>query len=178
MDETARGSLLALGFLVVLAGCSAGPLGTPTPQEEPAPVKLVNNATITETFEVAVVDEGKNLTVTREDGDTFNSTVGPGSSTHVTTSDNKFVRISFPDSARVLDSYTLDPGKTQTLTVDPIAPNQAIVVLVYDEPEETYRAIKSLSCGGSITGYKVVTQAGGDEDWTPGVHGCKPDFPL
>ncbi|WP_435333622.1 hypothetical protein [Haloarchaeobius sp. TZWWS8] len=164
--------------LVVLAGCSSYPLGDPPNQEEPAPVKLVNNATITETFEVAVVDVATNLTVTREDGDKFNSTVRPGSSTIITTSNNKFVNIKFPNSARVIGQYTLEPGENTTLSIDKVAPNQAIVVLVYDEPEEQYRAIKSLSCGGAITGYKIVTKAGGDDDWTPGVHGCKPGFPL
>lgn len=178
MDETAWSCLLVLGVLVVLAGCSAGPLGTPTPQEEPAPVKVVNNATITETFTLAVVDVGANLTVTRRWGETYKLRISPGSTTTITSTDNKNIKVDFPESAKIHGKYTLRPGESKHTSVGEVAPNEAIVILVYDKPEQSYRAIKSLSCGGAIVGYKVVTKAGGPDDWTPGVHQCKPDFPL
>lgn len=167
-----------LAALVLLAGCSAGPLGTPTPQEEPAPVMLVNNATVIQTFEVGVVDEGNNLTAIRGGTERVEYTVGPGSSTIANPDTKPFTDIRFPDSSRIIGRYTLKPGENTTLSIDKVAPNQAIVVLVYDESEGTYRAIKSLSCGGAIVGYKVVTKAGGPDDWTPSVHECKPDFPI
>lgn len=75
-----------LVFVVVLAGCSGVPFGEPTPQEEPAPVKLVNNATITETFEVAVIPVGENLTLTwannTSDSTTGNISVQEGALTY------------------------------------------------------------------------------------------------
>ena len=153
-----------------LVGCSAGPLGEPTPQEKPAPVKLVNNATITETFEVAVVDVGSNLTVTRGGDESVNYTVDQGSTTIQNPEVNQFTAATFPDSARIHGRYTLEPGESQLLSIENVAPDEAVVVLVYDEPEGTYRAIKSLSCGGAILGYKVSPESGGPDDWTPSVH--------
>lgn len=164
--------ILSLAVLLTLAGCSATPFVDPTPQQKPAPVKLVNNETITETFEVAVVPVGANLTVTRRYGQTFNQTIGQGSSTTITTTDNKDVKVEFPDSARLHGRYTLVPGEQKLLSVEGVAPDEAIVILVYDEPEQAYRAIKSLSCSGPIHGYRVQTRAGGHDDWTPSTHQC------
>ena len=164
---------VGLVLLVGIAGCSGIPVFDPPPQDEPAPVKLVNNASVTERFEVAVVRLGEGVSVTREDGDTFNKTVGEGSSTLITSSENKFVSITFPDSARVHGQYTLEPGESKLLHIGNVAPDQAIVILVYDKPEETYRAVKSLNCGGAaILGYKVSPESGGSEDWTPSAFQC------
>lgn len=165
-------TILSLVLLVIIAGCSAVPFGDPTPQEEPAPVMLVNNATLTETFEVAVMDVGSNLTVTREDGDTFNQTIGQGSSTTYATNKNPDVKIEFPESARVHGEYTLEPDERKQVPVENVAPDQAIVVLVYDDPEETYRAIHTVSCSKAILGIRATSMSGGPEDWTTGAHEC------
>lgn len=163
---------VGLVLLVGLAGCSGIPVFDPPAQDEPAPVKLANNATITERFKVAVIDVGTEFTVTRADGGSFEYRVSEGSHTTVTTSDNKFVKITFPDSARMHGQYTLEPGESKLIQVENVAPDEAIVILVYDDPEGTYRAIKSLNCGGQvILGYKVVTQAEGEDD-TGSIHSC------
>lgn len=164
--------VLALTVLVTLAGCSAIPFGEPTAQQEPAPIMLVNNASLTETFEVAVVDVGSHILATRSNNQTANYTVSQGSSTIVNPDTYPFTRIELPDSARIHGRYTLEPGDRKQLSIENVAPNQAIVVLVYDEPDGTYRAIKTLSCGGAILGYKVSPESGGPEDWTPSVHQC------
>lgn len=166
-----RLTILSLAILLTIAGCSTAPLGESTPQQEPAPVVLENNATLTETFEVAVVDVGTNLTVHRKFGGKFNQTIGQGSSTTKTTTDNKDVKIEFPESARIHGNYTLEPGDRKQLSVENVSPNEAIVILIYDESEGTYRAIKSLSCEGPVLGYKVTTQAEG-EDQTVSSHQC------
>ena len=157
---------------VVMAGCTGMPFGDPTPQEEPAPVKLVNNATLTETFTVGVVDEGANLTIQLDDGRTGNYTVGPGSSTYTSPNSPNITQVNFPDSARIIGRYTLEPGESKLLSIENVAPDQAIVVLVYDEEDGTYRSIKSLSCGQAILGYKISPESGGPEDWTPSAHQC------
>lgn len=174
MTQTPMRALAILGLVLVIfvAGCSAVPFVEPTPQKEPAPVKLVNNATFTERFTVGVVDEGTNLTINLDDGRTTNLTVGPGSSTYTSPNSPNLTRAKFPEPARIHGQYTLELGESKLLSVENVAPNQAIVVLVYDEPEGTYRAIKSLSCGGAIKGYRVRSQSGGPDDWTPSTHQC------
>ena len=166
-----RAHVLGLTLLLVLAGCSGVPFVDPPPQDEPAPVKMVNNATITETFTVAVVPEGDNLTVHRRDGQMHQMSVSPGSGTIYTETENKFIRIEWPESARHHGEYTLEPAEEKLIHVEPVAPDEAIVILIYDDPEESYRAIKSLSCGAAIKGFLVVTQAEG-EDETATRHQC------
>ncbi|MFC7096959.1 hypothetical protein [Halobaculum marinum] len=165
---------LAIGLIVIigLVGCAAVPFGEPTAQKKPAPVMLVNNASQPETFTVGVVEESANLTVHRQDGDIANYAPGPGSTTIYTTSNNKFVKIEFPESATLHGEYTLQPGEEKLINVSGVAPDEAIVVLVYDEEDGTYRAIKSLSCGGAILGYRITSQAGGSDDWTMSTHSC------
>ena len=162
-----------LVFLVVLAGCGSYPFGDPPAQEEPAPVKLVNNASQTETFTVAVVEVGKNLTLTwgnnTSDSTTGNISISSGSLTY---HKGGLYRVRLPDSARIHSEYTLDPGEEKQIEVENLAPDEAIVVLVFDEEDGTYRSIKSLSCDGAIQGYHVTSQKGGSEDWTMSTHGC------
>lgn len=165
-------AICGLVLLVTLAGCSSVPFGGSVPQEEPAPVRLVNNATITGTFEVAVVDLGANVTVTRGDDEPIHYTIHQGSTTIENPETNPFTNAKFPDSARIQGEYTLEPGESKQLSVEKIASYEAIVVLIYDDPEGTYRAIKSLNCGGqAILGYKVETQAEGEDD-TLSIHSC------
>lgn len=156
-----RVSGVGVAIAVILAGCSGVPFVDPPPQDEPAPVKLVNNATQTETFRVAVVEEGATVFAEFRDGRTANYTMGPGSGTIENNPKYPIERIEFPASAQHHGEYTLAPGESKLIEVEPVAPNQAIVVLVYDEEDETYRSIKSLSCGGAILGYRVTTQKGG-----------------
>lgn len=132
---------------------------------------MVNNATITETFTVAVVPVGDNVTVQRRDGTWHNRTVDGGSTTVKTSTQNKMVKMKLPETARVVGEYTLEPGEEKLLHVHPVAPEETIVILIYDEPEESYRAIKSLSCGAVIQGFKVVTLAEGN-DRSRQVHQC------
>ena len=169
-----RGGLIEVGvlFVVVLTGCSSYPLGDPPNQEEPAPVKLVNNASQTETFRVAVVEEGATVYAEFRDGRTANYTMGPGSGTVQNNPEYPIERIEFPASAQHHGEYTLAPGESKLIEVEPVAPDQAIVVLVFDEADGTYRSIKSLSCGGAIQGYQVTSQKGGPEDWTWSRHAC------
>jgi hypothetical protein len=168
-----RWHAVGLFALVALGGCSAVPFGEPTPQEKPAPVMLVNNASQPETFTVGVIEEDANLTIRRQSGDVYNYSPMRGSSTYVTSSENKFVDIEFPETARINGEHRLQAGERERLNVTGITPYQALVVVVYDEEDGTYRSIKSLNCGGgAITGYRVTTQAGGSEDWTMSTHGC------
>lgn len=166
-----RWGIVGLVLLVGLAGCSAVPLGEPSPQEKPAPVMLVNNETQTETFTVSVVKENHNLTIHRKNGDVFNLTVHGGSTTGKA-SVNKFVKIEFPESAQMHGEHRLQPGEKKQIDVEGVAPDEAIVVLVYDEEDGTYRSIKTLSCSGAIQGYRVTSQKGGSDDWTMSTHQC------
>lgn len=167
-------TVICVLFSIILAGC-VGPFGMPTAQEEPAPVKLENNATITETFTVAIVNLGSNLTVTRENNEQGSYTINEGSLTVKNPDTNEFTKVQFPASAFIHGNYTLGPGENKTISVENITPDKAIVILVYDDPEQSYRAIKSLSCRGPILGYEVVTQAEG-EDQTVSIHECGTNF--
>lgn len=172
MHRTALGSGLLVS-VVVLAGCSGVPFVDPPPQDEPAPVKLVNNATQTQTFEVAVIEVGKNLTLTwgnnTSDSSTGNIPVPPGSRTY---HKGGLYQVGLPDSARIHGKDTLAPGESKQIEIENISPDKAIVILVFDEEDETYRSIKSLSCSSAILGYRVTTQKGGSEDWTMSTHQC------
>lgn len=163
---------LSLIVFITIAGCSAVPFVEPTAQKEPVPVVIENNATLTETFEVAVVDVGANLTVYRGDGKVYNETIGQGAKTITTTSESTIRKIEFPDSARTHGQYTLEPGERKQLSVENVAPDTAIVILIFDEPEGTYRAIHTVSCGGPLLGVKATSRSGGTDDWTTGTHEC------
>jgi predicted component of type VI protein secretion system len=165
-------TILGLALLVTIAGCSSVSFGDPTPQKEPAPVMLVNNATQTETFMVGVVGVGDNLTVQDGNGDSFNYTINQGSSTYTTSDASTLTRIDFPESTKRHGEYTLLPGEKKQIDIEGVAPDEAIVVLVYDEEDATYRSIKTLSCGGAIQGYRVTSQKGGPDDWTMSTHQC------
>ncbi|WP_143085803.1 hypothetical protein [Halogranum rubrum] len=160
-----RWTTLGLVLTVCLTGCSAVSFGDSASQKE-APVKIVNNATLTETFEVAVVEVGENMTIYRGSR-SQNIPVSSGS----TTFKSPLSRVDLPDSARVHGQYTLEPGERKELSVPNVRPDEAIVILIYDEEEERYRAIKSLSCDGPVLGYKVTTEAEG-EDETMSTHQC------
>ena len=162
----------ALAGIFVLAGCGAIPLGEQIPQDEPAPVMLVNNATQTETFTVGVVQEGAFVNATRSNNQTANYRIGQGSATIENPRTNPFTTVAFPESARIHGEYTLEPGEQKLLNITDIAPTEAIVITVFDEGDQTYRSIKSLSCSGSIAGYRVTSQAGGSADWTMSTHQC------
>lgn len=168
-----RRTLLGTGpllFLVATAGCAGIPFVDPPPQDEPAPVKLVNNETQSVTFEVSVIPEGDNLTVYRENN-SFNYTISPGSSTLKAPDTNPFVNNEYPPSVRNIGTYTLEPGEEKLIHVKNISPDEAIVVIVYDEDEQEYRAIKSLSCGAEIQGYRIIASSY-EEDHTPSTHQC------
>lgn len=167
-----RWATLVFILVVALAGCSAIPFVEPTPQKEPAPVMLVNNASLTETFTVAVIEEGEDIIAIRSNNQSANYTIGPGASTIENSDTHPFTRIEFPGSARIHGKYTLEPGMRKQLSVENVAPDEAIVILIYDKPEGTYRAIHSVSCGGPLLGVKATSRTGGSEDWTTGTHEC------
>ena len=173
-----RWEIISLVLLVGLAGCSAGPLGEPTPQQEPASVKLVNNATQIETFTVAVAKVNSKVTIQQRGGRIYNITVSSGSYTRTVSGEpeDEMVKVSFPNAAHIHGNYTLGPGQRKQIPVTDISPDEAIVVLVYDTAKEEYRSIKSLSCDGPILGYEVASQSGGDEDWTWSKHSCGMDW--
>lgn len=162
---------LCLVILIITAGCAAVPFGDSQSQENPAPVVMKNNASIVETFEVAVIPVGDNVSVTRKSGDVFNYTIKKGSSTYKTSSENKFTKMQFPNSADKYGTYTLKPGEQKSINISEVSSNEAIVILIYDEPENSYRALRSINCGGAINGYSVTTEAEGEDD-TVASHAC------
>ncbi|WP_435333625.1 hypothetical protein [Haloarchaeobius sp. TZWWS8] len=127
---------------------------------------------MTETFTIAVVDVGANLTVTRREGQTYELRIPPGSSTTKTSTENKNIKVEFPDSAHHHGNYTLESGEEETVSVEGVGPNEAIVILIYDNPEQSYRAIHTVSCEGPIRGVRATSQSGGSDDWTTGAHEC------
>ena len=162
---------MSLLILVGVAGCSAV---SPDLQSKPVPVKLVNNATQTETFTVASVKYGSSVTVHDSQGVTFRIKIDAGVFTYKPGDYHELVKVEFPRSAQIDGNYTLNPGQQRIISVENYSTGDAIVVAVYDEEDESYRAIQYGGCSGwtGLTGVRVTTESGGPEDWTTVTRGC------
>lgn len=160
--------ILSIVGFIILAGCSAVPFGEQPNQEEPVPVVLENNATLTETFEVSVAKLGENITVHFKEKETTNYTIGEGGFTLKAT----ITRIELPDSARIHGQYTLEPGERKQTSIENFPRDAAVVIAINDEDEGTYRALQYASCSdSSLLGVKASTQSEG-EDESIGIHEC------
>ena len=158
-----RRHALALLILVAgFAGCATVPFGGSSVQEQPVPVRLENRANQTQTFEVSLIKVGEHITI-RRNGITQNITVSEGSYTFKS-SEVPIEEVTLPESAHVLNQYTLEPGQIENITVEELPRNSAVYISIYDEKDGAFRAIKSVNCGGgNLLGYRVVTEAGPDD---------------
>lgn len=159
-------------LLVIIAGCSAIPFNEPAPQEASAPVIIINNATQIERFTVAVADRGKDIHVVRSNNNTANYTIDQGGATVENPREYPFIEVTFPESARVQGEYTLEPGERKQINVTNLTSTEAIVITIFDEEDQSYRAIHTVSCKSTILGIRAISQSGGSEDWTIGTHQC------
>lgn len=125
--------LLCLATLLVLAGCTAGPLNGPTEQDQPPRVVLNNSADETQTFTVWVVEgeiQPDEITIYKKSGEVDNASPGEGLSTYHLGGDYGNVTSVEPPAnrSRLLGRYTLAPGKASRSSVENFTVGSTIVV--------------------------------------------------
>ncbi|MFC6734427.1 hypothetical protein [Haladaptatus sp. DYSN1] len=127
--------ILCVGVLLVLAGCTLGPLG-PTGQKGPVTVVVNNSADTTHTFEVWVVELPANVTERRDDGLTATGSIGQGLGGGNPGDNHTFTAVELPDSARLHGRYTLDPGEKNRSSIEEFHSSFAVVIVVYLDEDE------------------------------------------
>lgn len=129
-------SLLCLGVLLLIAGCTAGPFGGPSAQEEPASVVVNNSANETHTFEIWVVELPANVTYRRSDGLTGNWDIGEGVGSIEPGDNRTYTSVTLPESARLHRRSTLGPGEENQSSIEEFPRDFAVVVVVYQAENE------------------------------------------
>ncbi|MFC6993814.1 hypothetical protein ACFQH3_20105 [Haladaptatus sp. GCM10025707] len=148
-------SLLCLGVLVVLAGCSLGPTG----QEGPVTVVVNNSANTSHTFEVWVVEGeliNKEVRIRKKDGTVDRASPGPGLSTYKLDDDYGFVTsIELPSNrSRLHNRYTLDPGNLNRSSIEKFETGSTVVVVIYDG--DRVRELVAAHCDGDLVFVEVI----------------------
>jgi len=168
-------SLLCLAMMIFLAGCAIGPFGGPSAQEEPVPVKLINEANETNTFEVLVVERPANVTTVRNDGLTANSWARQGVGSYSPGENYTWTTVKLPKSARLHGRYTLSPGEENITRIEEVPPRFAIAVVVYRAENEII-SVKTVQCSKSaLLGFRV-TRRHGPAGGTSATYECgRPD---
>lgn len=155
--------IVCLGVLLAQSGCLASSLGGSSDKERPATLALNNSANVTQTFEVFIVEVGATVKTELNDGRTGNWTIGQGLST-VGTSGEYYVTVEPPESARLYGRYTLEPGEVNRSSIEELATDAAIVVVLHQNGKIGWWA--SVYCSdGVLVGFEAVTRpskTGGD----------------
>lgn len=162
--------LLCLAALLVLTGCTAGPLGGPSEQDRPVELVLNNSANATQTFEVWVVEAGATATVRREDNLTGNYTIDQGLRTH-SSGPYAWTTVELPDSARLHGRFTVEPGEEKRGSIEEFSHDSAVVVVLYQDDKIGWWA--SAYCSdGALVGLEVHTRLSRFGDAGAG-YGCR-----
>ncbi len=144
--------LLVLSLVVlVLAGCTGGPVG----QEGPVPVIVNNSATVNQTFEVWVVETPANVTTRRNDGLVGHGQIGEGLASHSPGENYTWTAVELPPSARLHGRYELEPGEENRSTMSEFPQHFAVVVIIYQGEDRIIWWISS-SCDEASMSYVEV----------------------
>lgn len=135
--------LLCLGVLLAIAGCTAGPFGGPSAQEESASVVINNSANATHTFEVWVVELPANVTIRRSDGVTETWEIGQGVGSFEPGGNRTYSIVDLPESARLHGHYTLSPGETNRSSITEFPRDFAVLVFVYQDENEIIEWVRA-----------------------------------
>lgn len=147
-----RFPLLCLGILLVLAGCTAGPIGG---QEGSVAVTVNNSANVTYTFEVSVVELPANVTLRRSDGINSTGPIGPGLTTTEPPDNEFYTAVELPDSAKRNGQYSLEPGEENHSSIEEFPRNFAVVVVIYQDENEIVSWV-SATCDGNLVFLEVT----------------------
>ncbi len=147
--------LLCLTLLLVIAGCTGGPFGGPSKQDQPMHLVLNNSANVTQTYEVAVVEAGTNVKFHFNDSKTVNSTIIQGVGTASSGEYYYYTGVKFPNSTTFHKRYTLQPGETKRKTIKEFKTNSAIVVILWQDNKSGSWA-SGYCHGGEMTGFKAT----------------------
>lgn len=144
--------LLCLSILLILAGCAAGSF---TGQEESADVIVNNSNNVTHTFEVFVVEFPANVTLRRSDGINATGPISQGLSTTEPPDGEYYTAVELPDSARLYEQYSLEPGETNRSSIEELPGNFAIVVMIYQDRNKIVSWV-SVTCDGDLAFLEVT----------------------
>jgi hypothetical protein len=148
-------SLVCLGVLLILAGCTAGPFAGLFGQEDSVTVSVNNSDNVTHTFEVSVVKLPADATVRRDDGLSGEVELGRGGVTTNEPGDNHtYTAVELPDSAKLHGRYTLGPREMNKSSIEEFPRNFAVVVVIYEEDEIV--SWVSSTCDGSLVFLEVT----------------------
>ena len=139
-----RRVVLCFVFILSLTGCVYDtPLDGLYGQERPVRIVLENNATVTQTFEVLVVELPAKLTVRRDDNKSSTTDIGQGLSNVDSGNYHNYTAVEPPNSAYLHGRYTLAPGEVNRSTIkaddlnrtsgERFPPQFAVVVVVYQD---------------------------------------------
>lgn len=148
--------LFCLCGLLVLAGCTVGPLGGPSDQERPVQLVMNNSANDTQTFKVMVVDDGATVTARLNDSRTSNITISQGLTT-ISSNNYYYTTIEFPESAQHHGRFTVEPGEENQSSIEEFSHNSAVVVVLHQG--DTIGWWASAHCSdGALVGLEIYTR--------------------
>lgn len=133
LDDKRPLSVLILGLLLFVAGCTAIPFGGPSEQEHPVKVVLNNSANQTQTFTVWVVTgevQPDGIIIYKKNGEIDNASPGQGLSSYYLGGDYGHVTSVEPppNRSRLHGQYVLSRGETKRSTVENFTIGSTIVV--------------------------------------------------
>lgn len=149
--------LLCLSVLLVIAGCTGGPLGGPATQEQPVTVVVNNTANVTQTFEVWVVKAPATAMVRQDDGSTGNYTIGQGLRSHSSGEYHVYTEVKLPESAQLHGRYTLTPGEQNQSSITGFSRNGAVVVILSRGANEIVWWASANCDEAALVGLKVTS---------------------
>ncbi|ACV47734.1 MULTISPECIES: hypothetical protein [Halomicrobium] len=153
---------LCLLFVLLLAGCTAGPFSTGTP------LTLGNAVSDSYRFEVSIAQIGENATVEWANGDTTEFDVTATGFSAESEAENAITTVDLPASTTRVANYTLAPGERKHVTVREVRQDETLFVVVVNAETERLQSFHGLHCRpGSITGanYTVRNTTGVDTYW-------------
>lgn len=161
LDDKRPLSVLILGLLLLVAGCTAMPFGGPSEQERPVRVVLNNSANQTQTFTVWVVTgevEPDGITIYQKNGEVDNASPGEGLSSYYLGGDVYVTSVEPPPNrSRLHGQYVVSPGEVKRSPVENFTIGSTIVVSL----AENGRVIELIAANcdeQSLAGIEVVSR--------------------
>lgn len=147
---------VCLGILLILAGCTAGPLAGSSGQDGPVGLNVTNAANTTYTFEVFVVEGSQNeITIQKRNDADDSASPGAGLSTYKLDGDyGNVTSVKFPGRNRLHGRYVLRPGETKRSNISNLPENFMVVVVIHHNNRVV--SLVSSTCDGDLV-YLGVT---------------------
>ena len=152
---------LCLIMFLILAGCTAGPLGNPPQQEKPVPVVINNSANVTQTFEIWVVEGELNnneVKIIKKNGK--NDSASPGGGLTIYRLDGGYgyvTSIEVPSNrSRLHDQFMLAPNNENESIIENSTIGSTVMV-VHSENGRVVSLVAAKCSEQSLVGLKVTS---------------------